>query len=295
MKYSLWPHTGRAAADILDETRAADSAGWYGVWLADHYMPNSGTAEVADGPMHEVWGLLPALAAVTEHVRIGPLVSPTTVHHPALLAKRAAAIDDVSGGRFVLGLGAGWQINEHAAYGIELPAPKVLVDRFGEALAVTRSLLDQPRTTYEGTYFQVTDAPCEPKPVQQRLPILVGAKGPRMIRLAARHAQEWNRWGTPDVAGPLRSAVLEACERIGREPGTMRTTVNLMLDVDGETPAPESRCRRGSVEELRELVGTYAEMGFDEFILPDWNLGETTGERQDRAARIKAEIFDVVG
>ncbi|MBO0842308.1 MAG: LLM class flavin-dependent oxidoreductase [Nocardioides sp.] len=295
MKYSLWPNTGRTAAEILAETKAADDAGWHGVWLADHYMPNTGTSQVDDGPFQEVWGLLPAVAATTQHVRIGPLVSPTTIHHPALLAKRAATIDDISGGRFVLGLGAGWQINEHEAYGFELPGKKVLVDRFGEALEITRSLLDEKRTTYAGTYFQVHDAPCEPKPVQEQLPILVGAKGPRMLRLVAKHAQEWNTWGTPERAGAVRAQVLEACEKLGRDPGTMRTTVNLMLDLDGETPAPAGRHQQGSLAELQELVGAYKDTGFDEFILPDWNLGATTAERQERAARLKEEIFDVIG
>lgn len=295
MKYSLWIDSGRPAAEILADARAADANGWYGVWLADHYMPNTGSDAVDDQPKQEVWGLLPAVAAVTENVRLGPLVSPTTVHHPALLANRAATIDDVSRGRFVLGLGAGWQINEHLAYGIELPKPKVLVDRFGEALEITRSLLDRARTSYDGTYFQIRDAPCEPKPVQERLPILVGAKGPRMLRLAAAHAQEWNTWGTPESAGKVRAALLEACDRAGRDRASIRTTVNLMLDLDGATPAPAGRHAKGSLEELRDLVGGYREAGFDEFILPDWNLGAAAAERHERAAYLKREIFDVVG
>ena len=123
MKFSLWPDNDRPPAALLDEVRSAEAAGWHGVWLADHYMPNTGDATPARGDAYECWGLLPALAAVTERVRIGTLVSPTSVHHPALLAKRAATIDRLSGGRMVLGLGAGWQINEHHAYGIELEPP----------------------------------------------------------------------------------------------------------------------------------------------------------------------------
>ena len=115
MKFSLWPDNDRPPAELLDEVRAAEDAGWHGVWLADHYLPNTGDATPARGDAYEVWGLLPALAAVTERVRIGTLVSPTSVHHPALLAKRAATIDRLSNGRMVLGLGAGWQINEHHA------------------------------------------------------------------------------------------------------------------------------------------------------------------------------------
>lgn len=292
MKVSLWPNSTHPVADILAEARAADADGWHGVWLADHYMPNTGDLTRADGPMHEVWGLLPAVAAVTSRVRVGTLVSPTTIHHPALLAKRAATVDHVSDGRMVLGLGAGWQINEHAAYGFELPGAKVLVDRFDEALRITRSMLDERRTTFHGTYFQVDDAPADPKPVQDRLPILVGAKGPRMLRLTARYAQEWNTWGLPEPAGAVRRALLEAAEQVGRtEP--LWTTTNWMLDLDGETSMP-GRVVTGSLTQLQDLAGAWAEQGFDEFILPTWNLGATTAERQDRAARLKAEVFDRV-
>ncbi|TQL66427.1 luciferase-like monooxygenase [Nocardioides albertanoniae] len=294
MKISLWPNLVFPTADILAEAQAADQAGWFGVWVADHYMPNTGTDEVDDGPMHEVWGILPALAATTQNVRIGPLVSPTTIHHPALLANRAATIDHIARGRFVLGLGAGWQINEHNAYGIELPPAKVLVDRFEEAIEVTRSLLDKPRTTFEGTYFQVADAPCEPKPVASPLPILVGAKGPRMLRVVAQHADEWNTWGTPEKAGAVRAKLLEACEQVGRDPGTMRTTTNLHLDLDGANPAVPAMTQTGSVDELQDLIGRYVEAGFDEYILPTRNLGATGAERIERAAQLKAEIIDPV-
>jgi len=292
VRLSLWPNSTNPAADILDEARAADDDGWYGVWLADHYMPNTGDLTRADGPMHEVWGLLPAVAAMTSKVRVGPLVSPTTIHHPALLAKRAATIDHVSGGRFVLGLGAGWQLNEHDAYGFELPGAKALVDRFDEAIQVTRSMLDTRRTTFHGAYYDVADAPADPKPVQERLPILVGGKGPRMLRITARHAQGWNTWGLPESAGEVRRRLLEAAEQVGRtEP--LWTTTNWMFDVDGETPMA-GRVVTGSVAELQDLAGRYVEQGFDEFVLPTWNLGSTTAERQDRAARIKTEIFDPV-
>lgn len=293
MKISLWPNLVFPTADILAEAQAADQAGWYGVWVADHYMPNTGTEEIDDGPMHEVWGILPALAATTQNVRIGPLVSPTTIHHPALLANRSATIDHIAGGRFVLGMGAGWQINEHKAYGIDLPGAKVLVDRFEEAIEVTRSLLDKPRTTFEGSHFQLADAPCEPKPVASPLPILVGAKGPRMLRVVARHADEWNTWGTPESAGAVRAKLLEACEQVGRDPATIKTTTNLMLDLDGANPG-FARTQTGSAGELQDLIGRYVAAGFDEFILPTWNLGETGTERIERAAQLKAEVLDPV-
>jgi alkanesulfonate monooxygenase SsuD/methylene tetrahydromethanopterin reductase-like flavin-dependent oxidoreductase (luciferase family) len=198
VKVSLWPNLTHPPADVLELAKQADATGWYGVWLADHYMRDTGTTESRSGDVHEVWGVLSVAAAVTQRVRVGTLVSPTTMHHPALLAKRAATIDHLSGGRMVLGIGAGWQINEHAAYGID---PNRRVSRFAEAIEIVRDLLTKERTTFHGSFFTLTDAPCDPKPVQQPLPILVGARGPRMLRITARHAYEWNAWADADTAG----------------------------------------------------------------------------------------------
>ena len=286
MKVSLWPNLSHPPAEVLELAKQADATGWHGVWLADHYMPDTGTTETASGDMHEVWGVLPAVAAVTERVRVGTLVSPTTVHHPALLAKRAATIDHLSGGRMVLGIGAGWQINEHAAYGFTLDRR---VSRFAEAIEIVRALLAQERTTFKGRFYEITDAPCDPKPVQRPLPILVGAKGPRMLRLTARFADEWNAWGDADTAGPLRRQLLQACAAVGRE--SIRTTTNALIDLDGPG-VPGRACLAGSAQQVVDQLGRIAEAGYDEFIVPDWNLGETLAERSENVARVKAEVID---
>jgi probable F420-dependent oxidoreductase len=290
VKFSLWPRSNRTPADIVEEARTADASGWYGVWLADHYMPDTGDTTPARGDMHECWALLPALAAVTERVRIGTLVSPTSVHHPALLAKRAVTIDRLSGGRMVLGLGAGWQINEHHAYGIALEPPGKRVSRFEEAIGIVRSMLTEDSTTFHGEFYDITDAPCDPKPVQSPLPLLVGTRGPRMQRIAARHASEWNIWGVPDLAD-RRQGLLEACEKAGRDPATMRTSVNAMVDLNGN-PSPGRPVLAGSASQVADQLGRYAGLGFDEFVLPDWNLGDSYAECSDNLARIKAEVFD---
>ena len=143
MDFSVWPAPGRSWDDIAATARLADESGWHGIWFADHYMPNTEDGAVADGDTHECWAILPALAAITDRVRLGSLVSPTSVHHPALLANRISTIDHISNGRAVLGLGAGWQVNEHQAYGIELPDPGERVGRFDEAIQIVRSLLDR--------------------------------------------------------------------------------------------------------------------------------------------------------
>ena len=292
MKFSLWPHNSRAPVDLLQEVRAAEDAGWYGVWLADHYMPNTGDTTPARGDAYECWGLLPALAAVTERIRVGTLVSPTSVHHPALLAKRAATIDRLSGGRMVLGLGAGWQINEHQAYGIELEPPGKRVSRFEEAIQIVRSMLSQESTTFHGACYDFTDAPCDPGPVQSPLPILVGTGSPRMLRITARHADQWNTWGTPEQAAVSRAALVQACDAVDRDPATMWTSVNDFSDLGGSTSPAGRATVSGSAQQLIDQLGQYAELGYDEFILPDWNLGASKSERADCLARIRTEVLD---
>jgi probable F420-dependent oxidoreductase len=292
VKFSLWPRVDRAPAELLAEARLVDEAGWHGVWFADHYMPNTGDASPARGDVYEVWGVLPAIAAVTRRVRIGTLVSPTSVHHPALLAKRAATIDQLSGGRMVLGIGAGWQINEHRAYGIELEPPGQRVSRFEESIKIIRSMLTEDSTTLHGRYYDVTDAPCDPKPVQSPLPILVGTTSPRMLGITVRHADEWNTWGGPEQAATHRAALIAACEKAGRDPATMHTSVNAFIDF-GDGSAPRGRpVVAGSPQQLIDQFGQYAQAGFDEFNLPDWNFGTEPSARADTLAKIKAEVID---
>jgi probable F420-dependent oxidoreductase len=293
VKFSLWPRNNRPPADLLEEVRAADADGWHGVWLADHYMPDTGDTTPKRGDVYECWALLPALAAVTERVRIGTLVSPTSVHHPALLAKRAATIDRLSGGRMVLGLGAGWQINEHHAYGIDLEPPGKRVSRFEEAIGIVRSLLAEDSTTFHGEFYDITDAPCDPKPVQSPLPLLVGTRGPRMLRIAARNASEWNTWSAPDLAA-RRTALVEACEAVGRAPATMWTSVNALVELGKSAPTPGYPAIAGTAQQLVDQLGQYADLGFDEFILPDWNLGRDRAERADNLARIRTEVLGQV-
>ena len=291
MKFSLWPRNIRSPADLLAEVRAAEADGWHGVWLADHYMPDTGDTTPARGDTYECWALLPALAAVTERIRIGTLVSPTSVHHPALLAKRAATIDRLSGGRMVLGLGAGWQINEHYAYGIDLEPPGKRVSRFEEAIGIIRSMLAEGSTTFHGEFYNITDAPCDPKPVQSPLPLLVGTRGPRMLRIAVRHANEWNTWSAPDLA-ERRAALLQACERPAASPRRCGPRSTPSLNSAGarrRRAAPPSPAR---AQQLVDQLGQYADLGFDEFVLPDWNLGADISERSDNLARIKAEVLD---
>ncbi len=287
MRYSVWPNPARPIDELLDLARFADDAGWFGFWFADHYMPNTGDESIVDGDVFECWSVLPAVAAVTERIRVGPLVAPTSIHHPALLANRAATIDRVSNGRMVLGVGAGWQINEHLAYGFELEEPKVRVDRFEEAIQVMRSLLSDDRTSFSGTHFTITDAPCQPRPIQERLPLLVGTGSPRMLRITAQHADEWNTWGAPELAADRRAVFVEACERVGVDPATKHTSVQatVMLTDDAQrieqvrSGSDGDRFIVGPIDHVVEQMARYDELGFDEVIVPDFALGRTAEER----------------
>jgi alkanesulfonate monooxygenase SsuD/methylene tetrahydromethanopterin reductase-like flavin-dependent oxidoreductase (luciferase family) len=289
---------GYPVDEALDTARWVDAAGWYGVWYADHYMPNTGTEEITPGDTHECWAMLPAIAAVTEHVRIGSLVAPTSVHHPAVLANRATTIDHLSNGRMVLGLGAGWQINEHKAYGIELEPPGRRVQRFEEAIQIVRALTSQDRTTFAGDVYTITDATADPKPIQSRLPILVGTAGPRMLRLVARYADEWNTWGNVATATSRRAGFSEACVAEGRDERSMHTSVQALIvitesaDVIARAGAGAfaDRTLAGSVAQIVDAIGRYAELGFDEFIVPNFNFGSERQQRQERLERIDADI-----
>jgi alkanesulfonate monooxygenase SsuD/methylene tetrahydromethanopterin reductase-like flavin-dependent oxidoreductase (luciferase family) len=244
MKFSIWPNPARPVQEVLDLARMGDTDGWYCFWYADHYMENTGDESLKPGPVHECWTILPAIAAVTERIRLGPLVSPTSVHHPALLANRAATLDQLSNGRFVLGLGAGWQINEHQAYGIELEAPGKRVSRFEESIQIVESLLANDRTDFHGEFYDFTDAPCDPKPVQSPLPIAVGTGSPRMLKITARHATDWNTWGAPTRAADRHAAFATACESVDVNVASKHTSPR--LTDRSLVPTSKSSTRSGS-------------------------------------------------
>ncbi|TRZ81097.1 MAG: LLM class flavin-dependent oxidoreductase [Actinobacteria bacterium] len=298
MKFSLWPNMNRPFSEVQELAHMLERDGWDGLWYADHYMPNTTDGATASGDVLECFSVLAGLAASVPRIRLGSLVAPTTVHHPAVLANRAATIDQMSNGRFVLGLGAGWQVNEHLAYGIDLMDPKDRVTRFGEAIEIISRLLSEPRVNFTGKHFTITDAPCEPKPVQQPLPLLVGTGSPRMLRFTARFAQEWNTWGTPAITREVVERLHTACETESRDPTTVHKTTQALVYIVDDANVVEklqakvlaSRSLVGTTEQLTEMIAEYQKIGIDEFCLPDFTLGKTPAERKETIQRFFTEV-----
>src|SRR5262249_27433295 len=158
--FSVWPNLQQPWDDVLAVAQHADRTGWDGVYLADHFMGDGAGFGAPETPTLEAKAGLAALAVATSNLRIAPLVLGTTYRQPAVPANRSASVDHISPGRFTLGLGTGWQENEHQQYGIELPPVRERVDRFAEVCEVVRSLLRDPTTTFTGRWFQLDNALC---------------------------------------------------------------------------------------------------------------------------------------
>jgi alkanesulfonate monooxygenase SsuD/methylene tetrahydromethanopterin reductase-like flavin-dependent oxidoreductase (luciferase family) len=310
MRFSIWPLAYQPWDEVLATARHAEATGWDGVWFADHFMPDGPLArplkqpQAAEAPLYpietpvlEAASTIAALAAVVPRVRIGSLVYGNTYRHPAVVANMAATVDHISGGRFTLGIGAGWQENEHEQYGIPLPPVRERVSRFKEAVAIIRSLLREPTTTVLGDYYAVADAMCEPKPLQDALPILIGASGEqRMLGLVAELADQWNCWGLPDLIAHKSTVLDQHCERLGRDPADIaRTAQALVFLTDDQATADRlvsgvgKPAFGGPPERLTEVVAEYAKLGLDELIIPDRTLG--TGQAKfDRMDRLIEEV-----
>jgi alkanesulfonate monooxygenase SsuD/methylene tetrahydromethanopterin reductase-like flavin-dependent oxidoreductase (luciferase family) len=271
MRVSLCLDPGRSWPQILALARQADLAGWHAVYVCDHFMPHDPAGRPADGPVLECWTVLAALAAGTTTVRLGSLVLGNTYRHPAVVANMAASLDQVSQGRLVLGIGAGWQPNEHAAYGIALPPVGDRVAALDEACTVIRSLLGQRRSTVDGTAYQLRDAPCDPKP-WSRVRLLVGGGGRAVLGVAARHADVWHTWASPGQFART-SAVLDAlCQDIGRQPGGIVRacggTVTILAGRGGEQPAGGSDVQ-GTPAGVASQLLAFRDAGAGEFIVRD--------------------------
>ena len=218
MKFALFTGmTGTTWDEVLALWRHGEQTGWDAACVTDHFMPN--TADRV-GDTLECWTALAALAGLTTRLRVGTIVSGNTYRHPALLAKMAANVDIISRGRLICGIGAGWQENEHRAYGMDFYTTRERLARLDEACHVMKALWTEAKADYKGKYYQLEAAPLMPKPVQQPYPeLMIGGGGEQVtLRIAARHADHWNVWGGPATLRHKGGILDQHCATEKRDP-----------------------------------------------------------------------------
>jgi alkanesulfonate monooxygenase SsuD/methylene tetrahydromethanopterin reductase-like flavin-dependent oxidoreductase (luciferase family) len=246
-------------------TRAAEETGFDSVWVGDHLLYR-GDGRAERGPW-DCWSTLAWLAGITERVELGPLVACTAFHPPGILARQAAAVDELSGGRLVLALGAGWNQEEFRAFGLPFDRH---VSRFEEAFTIVRRLLAGDRVTFEGRYHEVRDAVLLPPP--KRTPkLMIGANKPRMLSIALPHVDAWNTWfthygNTAEGFAKHNTTISEAAERSGRDPAEIERSACVLVEVEtaGERPRDVEAVPAGA---LRDHLRALEEAGADEAIL----------------------------
>lgn len=270
---------------------AADDGGFDSLWFDDHLLADE---DVPSAPKLEGWTVAAAAAAITTRATIGHLVTANTFRNPGLLAKMTATLDHVSGGRAILGIGAGWFEEEHRAFGLDFGASAgERIERMGEALGLLRRLLDGERVTHEGRFYHLADAVCAPAPLQRPLPLLIGGSGPkRTLPLVARHADLWNAFGTPDAIQARGALLDDACAAAGRDPAAIEWTVTLNVVVRDDLAAaraafadvlahnaPQQHERdldaAGSPAEVAAVLRSYADAGIGQsmwVLRPPWDL-----------------------
>jgi F420-dependent oxidoreductase-like protein len=242
---------------LRDAVLAAESAGFDSLWIDDHLLNDEGdpAAQKLEG-----WATAAALAALTSRADLGLLVSANTFRNPGLTAKLATTLDQLSGGRAVLGLGGGWFEREHDAFGIDFGSGfGERLDRLDESVGLIRRLLAGERFSHEGRFYMLHDALCEPPPIRRPLPILIGGSGRRKtLRTTARHADRWNGYGTPDEIAATSEALRDWCAEVGRPFEAIRRSVIVELVIrDTEAAAV------AAFDEVLDLHDLHDQLGSD--------------------------------
>jgi alkanesulfonate monooxygenase SsuD/methylene tetrahydromethanopterin reductase-like flavin-dependent oxidoreductase (luciferase family) len=255
--------------ELREMAEAAERIGLDSIWVGDHLLYRDRGPEPV-GPW-EAWSQLAAVAAVTNRVELGPLVASTSFHNPGMLAAKASAVDEISGGRLILGLGAGWNEAEYRAFGIPFDQR---ISRFEEAFTIIRQLLHEGRAAVDGRFYQARDLPRVPPPSRPgRPPLLIGSSGPRMLEITIPYVDAWNAWfaqfgNTVEGYLPLRDRVDVACLAAGRDPAEIERTLALLVAFPGATgrqagedPEPQPDAIGGDPSILAPALRAFAEAG----------------------------------
>jgi F420-dependent oxidoreductase-like protein len=277
------PQFGFSYESVRDIARAAHTAGFTRLWVSDHLF--LGKDSVAQDCL-EAWTLLAALARDTEGIRIGPMVTAQSYRNPALLAKIAAGVDHMSGGRLEFGVGAGWKEVEYKAYGYDFPEAGVRVTQLVETLEICTRLWSQERATYKGKHYRIENAVCSPKPLQDPFPIWIGGTKPRVMRIAAKYAR-WFNMSDPGKAPAERIPVMkaglaEACTATGRDPTTLKTSLFVLAYVAST---------RAELDSLLDELAGRAKMPRDQWLAS--RPGAFVGTIDEVAPKFRALAKDI--
>ncbi len=249
--------------DYLAMARLAEEVGFDSVWFVDHLIYRNDASGREPQGAWECWSVLAALAAVTSRVELGSLVTATSFRNPALLAKMADTIDEISGGRLILGLGAGWNEIEYRMFGYPFDHR---VARFAEAFTIITGLLRDGAIDFEGQHYTARECELRPRgPRPQGPPIMIGSRGPRMLRLTLPHVPIWNGWlcdtsSQPEAYPPLGELVDAACHEVGRDPATVERTISISVDPSGRREFPLHWSLLGDMDVAFPLTGTTREI-----------------------------------
>ncbi len=267
---------GQTWPGVLELWQHLESTGWDTACVSDHFMPNTRERE---GAVLEAWSTLSALAAVVPRMRIGTIVLGNTYRHPSVVAKMAAQVDIISGGRLLFGIGAAWQRNEHEAYGIPFYTMRERLERLDEACTVIRLLWTERRSNFNGRYYQLADAPLDPKPVQKPHPeLMIGGGGERVtLRIAAKHADHWNVWGGAKVLARKSAVLEEHCSKLGRDSKSINRSVNMALLITNS---------KADIDRLAETIA--ARMGSHAADARDTCLAGTPDQIREQLRRLQS-------
>lgn len=256
--------------DYTAMARLVEDMGFDSIWFVDHLHYRGDATAIEQQGVWECWSILAALAAVTERVELGPLVTPTSFRNPALFAKMVDTVEEISGGRVILGLGAGWHEDEYLAFGFPFDHR---VARFEEAFTIIHGLLHDGRVDFEGKYYAARECELRPRgPRPNGPPIMIGSRGPRMLRATLPYVEIWNAWlsggrSHPDQIPAMRDHVDALCRELGRDPATLERTVSIMVDQTGTreigfSMKPDvAEPLTGSPEEVAAGIRAFADQG----------------------------------
>jgi len=256
-QYTTWD-------EMRDAALLAERCGWDVLMTWDHFVPLMGDVR---GPNLEGWQVLAAFGAITAKPRIGMLVSGNTYRHPAVLANMGATLDNITNGRAVLGIGAAWNEREHTMYGIDFDTPAIRLAKLREATRIVRGLLDTGTVTYHGTYYQLENATLGTRPIQERLPILVGGGGERVtLKITARYADWWHGFGTPEIIKRKLAVLKKHCDDVGREYSEIAPTAGGQILVRDDLNSVDKRLREVSARNNVEAPNRPGVLGKPEAI-----------------------------